>query len=392
MEEITTPQALTNLIRTLSAAGAEVSSKKVIVGFDGFVDEIIRPIRSREASGPTYFSTITQFSSFTADAAGKSADIEIEAQEVRFGGNAPLMANGLARLGMECVCIGTLGYPSINPAFEQMAPGCCRISFADPGTCHAFEFHDGKLMFARLDSLAQDLWQQLCVRVDPARLREEYQEADLIAFADWSNLTQATTLWRNVKVHYLDTLPEDRKKQLRVFFDLADPSRRSTDDLAALAHLLNEFAQTYDSTLGLNEHEARTLYAAWGLKTHPQHGGETLVDIGRSLRQHCQVTRLVIHPIDQSLVITEGSILHKTGKKIAEPCISTGGGDHYNAGFCYGLLAGYPLEECLVLAMAVSACYVSSGRTPDRSEVLTFLHEWLQQERQRGQTSSNNHY
>ena len=52
----------------------------------------------------------------------------------------PIMANALAQFGSKQNCIGSLGYPSINPLFDQMPSNCRLFSFANPGLTKALEF------------------------------------------------------------------------------------------------------------------------------------------------------------------------------------------------------------------------------------------------------------
>ena len=55
------------------------------------------------------------------------------------------------------------------------------------------------------------------------------------------------------------------------------------------------------------------------------------------------------------------------------PKISTGGGDNFNAGLCFGLLQGFSLRESLRLGNAVSGYYVRTGESPQLGELLDFM-------------------
>ena len=55
-----------------------IQSKKVSVGFDGFVDYVIRPVKTRvDENNCTYFPTIDQFGDKISSLAGRSGNIEL---------------------------------------------------------------------------------------------------------------------------------------------------------------------------------------------------------------------------------------------------------------------------------------------------------------------------
>ena len=56
-----------------------------------------------------------------AGAAGKSTNVEMVTQVVKLGGNGPIMANALAAFGVKVTYLGSLGYPTLHPVFEEFA-------------------------------------------------------------------------------------------------------------------------------------------------------------------------------------------------------------------------------------------------------------------------------
>ena len=86
--------------------------------------------------------------------------------------------------------------------------------------------------------------------------------------------------------------------------------------------------------------------------------------------------RLVVHPVDRAACVTKGGYFEVAGPFCPEPKLTTGAGDHFNAGFAFGALQGFAPEDCLLLGVAVSGYYVRSGKSPDLPEVKTFLAAW----------------
>src|SRR5437867_5801722 len=72
------------------------------VGLDGFVDEILHAVDKRmDAQNYERLPFIARLAERLAEAAGKSTNIELVNQLTKLGGNGPIMANALARFGLQ---------------------------------------------------------------------------------------------------------------------------------------------------------------------------------------------------------------------------------------------------------------------------------------------------
>src|SRR5438552_3708424 len=92
--------------------GAILKSKKVTAGFDGFIDTIVRIIKTKqEQKLPVLFTTIKEFGDYILEKQGSSFSLETEQPDNKPGGNMPLMANTLGQLGVHVNCVGAFGYP-----------------------------------------------------------------------------------------------------------------------------------------------------------------------------------------------------------------------------------------------------------------------------------------
>jgi sugar/nucleoside kinase (ribokinase family) len=135
--------------------------------------------------------------------------------------------------------------------------------------------------------------------------------------------------------------------------------------------------------LSLNRNEAKVLYRALTdcgevLTTIGQvgegdrdedPGGEERCDdpefLGTALCKLLPADMLVIHTSGISLAWHKGSIYTSEPLFIPKPILSTGAGDHFNAGFCSGLLMGFDPGLSLLLANTVAGYYMQHGRSPD---------------------------
>lgn len=68
----------------------------MLIGFDGFVDEIIDVVKKRHnATSYDKMTSMNEFADVIAAMAGKAGSCEMVPVDVRLGGNGPLCANSL---------------------------------------------------------------------------------------------------------------------------------------------------------------------------------------------------------------------------------------------------------------------------------------------------------
>ena len=140
-------QCAARLLTLVEAA----SRLHAFVGLDGFVDEIIHVVNKRDDAERYHrLPTIEALSERIAKAAGKSTNIELVVQRTKLGGNGPIMANALARLGIKVTYVGALGYPIMHPVFNEFAMRAEVHSIAEPGRTDALELYRGQLFGGRL--------------------------------------------------------------------------------------------------------------------------------------------------------------------------------------------------------------------------------------------------
>jgi sugar/nucleoside kinase (ribokinase family) len=71
---------------------------------------------------------------------------------------------------------------------------------------------------------------------------------------------------------------------------------------------------------------------------------------------------VVIHPTHFAAASDSTGATHVEGPFTAKPKITTGAGDHFNAGFCIGRLLGFDLAASLQIGVATSGFYVRMPR------------------------------
>jgi sugar/nucleoside kinase (ribokinase family) len=350
----------------------------MVIGFDGFVDEIIHAVDKRQSTTAfTRIETISAFAKRIERASGLSTNIELVPALKKLGGNGPIMANALAMHRANMAYVGALGTPSIEDVFLPMQESATLYSFANPGHTDALEFDDGKLLMGKTVSMNDITYEKLLSSLGEAKLIELLSNADLFATVNWSMLPYMTDLWKKMNDQLLPKLPKTTKKR-HLFVDLADPEKRDPQDIKDALNLLKRFKQTHFVVLGLNKKEAYDVAKVLDLFDHPSLEAMqvSLEDVNRALYRYLEINAVVIHPVDRSCTVVEGVYAEALGPYVAKPKLTTGAGDNFNAGFMLGLLLGLDPEQALLTGMGTSGFYVRNAHSPSTSELIAFLGEW----------------
>ena len=250
---------------------ADLATQRVVVGLDGFVDEIIDVVDKR-TSATVYerLATISQFGEKISLAAGKSCNFELVVKHQKLGGNGPIMANALAAIGFATTYVGNLGNPSIHPVFQPLAASAQVISIAAPAHTNALEFVDGKIMLGNLTPLSEITWERLLQHVGLERLVSLIDGASLLGLVNWTMLPHMTNIWEGLVAN---VFPRLSKADRTVFIDLADPEKRLIEDLRGALTTLQKINSHLHVILGLNLSEAQQVGKAHRFRPDQQSGG-----------------------------------------------------------------------------------------------------------------------
>lgn len=350
----------------------------MVIGFDGFVDEIIQVVDKRQDSHTfTRIKTIGQLAKRIENASGLSTNIELVSTVRKIGGNGPIMCNALAQHEPKITYIGALGYPHIHDVFHEMTEHARLITMADSGHTDALEFLDGKLMLGKMTSLSDVNYTRLLDVLPENELVKLIQEADLFATVNWSMLPQMTDLWKNILTRILPQIPT-RKNKPTFFVDLADPEKREHHEIKEALHLLVSFKPHFRVVLGLNKKEAYDIASLYHLFAFDDLKAMTvsLENVNRALAETLNLDGIVIHPVDRSSVFMNDTYVEHLGPLCENPKLTTGAGDNFNSGFVLGLLLDLDPGSSLLMGMATSGFYVRHARSPKWNELLAFLERW----------------
>ena len=364
----------TRTLEELQTHRSGITAKNALLGFDGFVDTIMHAVDRRMGPGAQFdrIPKIEDFGNRILAAAGKSTNVELYPIMKKLGGNGPIMGAALMAAGVKTRYIGALGKPAIHPVFADFAKKTEAISICEPATTDAVEFEDGKIMLANPSSLDEITMKEIAGAVSEGAFLDLLSRADLISLVNWTQILHLTEILSDLLDRILPILPP--RDQRIFFFDLADPEKRSVGDLQTALRTISRFHPFGSVTLGLNLKEAIQVAGALDLP-EPKEDPEGLRALASRIRQALQIGTVVVHPTKSAACATREDSWWVPGPWTTKPKITTGAGDHFNAGFVIGQLLKLSPEACLTVGVHFSGYYVFNAKSPGLNDVDGFIRE-----------------
>jgi hypothetical protein len=349
-----------------------MSDWNAFFGFDACIDSIVRVVREKNGNEVAqYFTDSGQFSDFLKNLDNKSCGVELQTKLSKIGGNMVITANALGNLGIRVECVGTFGIPDILPVFRSMSANCILHTIADTITATALEFDNSKVIMFDPGPYNNLTWEGIKALIGVEKIKEMLSGKQLISFVNWSEIENSSQIWKG----FLDDIfPHIRWLGQKPFFftDFSDCSRKSRPEIQNAIYLLGQFRNYFKVHISLNQNEAALIARALDLQENIQE--EEFV---KSLFRAINTDVLVIHRVNDALAYDGVAYEQCDTFFCEEPKILTGGGDNFNAGYCYTLFQKFDLFQSLLVANAVSGSYVKTGISPDVDKLIEFLEEKL---------------
>lgn len=355
---------------SLLAGRKTVSRVSALIGFDGFVDNIYHSVDTRKsATEYTRIPTLKAYGERIAAAAGKSANIEVVCQAVKLGGNGPIMANAMGAQGVPLTYCGMIGDGKIHPVFAELAKRSNAIGISEPAVTDAMEFEDGKLMVGKHATVANVSYETVIKKLGAKKWNDLWNKSTFVGIVNWTMLPYLTDLWKKIQKHHAPKKGEARKT---LFIDLCDPGKRSVADLQGALKVIAAFQKQHDVILGLNESEGVQVGSALGIAC----GGRdeaSITKLAADIRAKLKIHTCCVHPVAFAAAADATGAVSVPGPYTPKPKISTGAGDHFNAGFCIGRILGLDLAQSLQTGVGTSGYYVRNAASPSLEQLAKFL-------------------
>jgi hypothetical protein len=345
-----------------------ITVQNAFLGFDACIDNIFRIVREKkdnEISG--YFTDSSQFGEFLINLDNKSCGVELQTKLSKIGGNMVITANALGNFGIKVECVGTFGLPEILPVFRTMSANCSLHTIGDTISANALEFNNSKVIMFDPGPYNKLTWEDIKDILGIEKIKKLISGKRLISFLNWSEIENSSQIWEGVLNEILPSIIHTGPKTF-FFTDFSDCSRRSIQDIQFAIKLLGRFREYFKVIISLNQNESDLISKALGV---PEYKSDE--EFIKALFGAINTDVLVIHRTKDALAYN-GAAYEKCDTFFCkEPKILTGGGDNFNAGYCYSLFNDFNLFQSLVVANAVSGSYVKTGISPDVIKLVDFL-------------------
>lgn len=340
-------------------------SGKVLLGCDGFVDEVYQIVDVRQSlTEYTPMDDLKAFGELIVKRADGGVGLEIVPKRRCSGGFTPNTGRVAAFLGLKPTLAGLYGAKDIDEAFEEFVDNCNLLSLGDPALTLVLEFSDGKILMSALKSVANLTWTDFVAFFGEEKVKELFADVDILGLGYWSLTPDFDNFLKGFVSQY-----ESGKAPKRMFFDFADIKKKSEESFLASLALMKQLNETIPMTMSLNEHEGAELFARFGLewKEEPSEVAAGLAE----LRKKVGIDEFVVHTPDFAAASNasdgEGFALQEHQKNVIR---TAGAGDTFNGGYLCASLGELPIKERLVMANAATAFFVTHATAPTKEQLL----------------------
>ena len=323
------------------------SSFSVLVGFDGFIDYIYKPIRKRQGSDSI---NVMQYKhEFIEALEASTAHVELNSRLTAVGGNSPIAACMLSQMGLNVDLIGFFGSKKWHPLFKSIKVKMRSMhSLGDHATTRALEFLDSKIYLGELELLPKITFGDVMKTIGLLNLRTMLDRSDALYLANWSMIHNMPHILSGL----LDIKIEHRQRFL--FADFADPHKRSKSDVLSWLNILSKATSDYCVILGLNNGEESFLYDCLGWSGLDR-SAERLQDVYK-------LHAVFIHSPKQHIYIdVNGQRYERLTSYNSSPKFLTGAGDRLSGCMLYYIMSGKGPMEMLELVDQKVSFYSKNG-------------------------------
>ena len=339
-------------------------SGKVVLGIDGFIDQVWQVVETRTADNNyLLIDKMQQFGELIVNRKEGGMANELIKKRRSYGGFTANTGNAIGSLELSTFLVGMYGKESIDKIFYDLQKKCTLISVGDPVVSTILEFTDGKIMMPHLDELLNFTWDDFVKALGQDTLEKIFTDADIVSLGYWSNMPTFD--------HFITRLEENcfhHKLPKRLFFDFANIKKRSKEAIVETFRVLERTNDRIPVSLSLNEHEAVILFSYYGKEFTDN--WEEVAQVSDSIRSRIGLDELMIHTPQYATISSKSegiAILEQD--YCASPVITTGAGDTFNGGYIAACLGNLKAQERLAIANAATRFYISNGHTPNREEL-----------------------
>lgn len=345
-----------------------LGDEKVVLGFNGAIDRVREIVDERQRQDT--YKRVQRLDDFgkqisSAGEEERSMLMEWVCSDMRTGALVCHISRALGMLDFDPVMIGMFGDPPKDAFLDEFGEYDME-SLGEPAYTDAIEFDDGKLMLSESGGMRYLDWEMLCEKVGFDQLASYLDGAAVLGMGYWAEISDMVSIFEGIADELAPTLSSPPK---HILIDPADVGTRPSKDIKQAGAVLNRLDAVSPVTMSANRYE--TIDIANSLRsTAGERSPKTAAAIAR---EELGISRFVTHGATESALVTESGVFGVDVPREDEPVLSTGAGDHFNAGFLLGLIYNLDPEESVALGNAVGGCFVRQGDPPTYEKIKEFL-------------------
>jgi fructose-1-phosphate kinase PfkB-like protein len=180
----------------------------------------------------------------------------------------------------------------------------------------------------------------------------------------WAEISDMISIFDGLAEELFPTL---RSPPDHVLIDPSDVGKRPNSEIRSGKESLQKIDALSPVTMSANRFETKAIADSLTEGTSAQ--SQPAV----TAREQLGIARFISHEKTQSTLVSDSAVVKMDIPTTDEPVLSTGAGDHFNAGVVIGLIHGLAPEEIVALGNAVAGCFVRQGQSPSYEHVRAFL-------------------
>jgi len=183
-------------------------SGNVLLGCDGFIDEVYRIVDVRKSLADfTSMDDMKDFGELIVRRSGGGVGLEISPKRRCSGGFTPNTGRVAAFLGLQPTLVGLYGLKEIDPAFDEFKENCNLVSLGDSAVTLVFEFLNGKVLLSDLKAVANFTWENFVEFFTEMELGEMFAGRDIVGLGYWSLTPDFDNFLKGIVSRYENTPP-----------------------------------------------------------------------------------------------------------------------------------------------------------------------------------------
>ena len=199
-----------------------------------------------------------------------------------------------------------------------------------------------------------------------------FKNTQIVEFADWSDVQNASDLWDNLRRNVIMPL---KRSDFNFIFYLGDTTMRQAFEVDEFLDIVCDFSLHGRVTLVLDEQNIDNMWAMYFGRNSNNSILPRLREKCRSVFDLINVEQVLIESFPSTIMFSRQQQFEIEARN--EIGISKIDRKQFDSGYMLGLLLKMNISHSIVLGLAVSGIYTENGLKPNRQTLLSYIENWM---------------